>query len=431
MGVAVVAVDHPAQVNKDILANSVTVGVTPFRTRDNYSSLPPFSRGSTACASHMCDRLQGESHSSQASQEVVEVTEGASVQLCDYPESEAEQEEEEDQASSSPKKRGSRKPAAGASGQDGLRDLPLDSQGELDARALFSDEFDPLAAVETRFSQALPLWKSSQRPPSPKRVRLTPQEERNQGDQSQEGDGEEEEGSFRRPKLRNRKFLFKAFKREPDGRLAHDETGEAAAVVIPEQLAASYGLYLWPSAPVLAWYLWLHQEELLRGKTVLELGAGTSLPGLLCAKAGAAKVYLADVASDVNVLGNCRQAVRLNGLQDKAEVVGITWGAYEPDLLRLRREGLDLIVGSDLFFDPSVFEPLCSTLSFLLRGSGARALIAVQDRSGDWHLGEHLDRWGLRGRDIRPKEFLRGTGIQEGDLAGRHTIFILEIVVKK
>ena len=30
-------------------------------------------------------------------------------------------------------------------------------------------------------------------------------------------------------------------------------------VVIPEQLAASYGLYIWPSAPVLAWYLWLHQ----------------------------------------------------------------------------------------------------------------------------------------------------------------------------
>ena len=30
-------------------------------------------------------------------------------------------------------------------------------------------------------------------------------------------------------------------------------------VVIPEQLAASYGLYIWPCAPVLAWYIWLHQ----------------------------------------------------------------------------------------------------------------------------------------------------------------------------
>ena len=30
-------------------------------------------------------------------------------------------------------------------------------------------------------------------------------------------------------------------------------------VTIPEQLAASYGLYIWPSSPVLAWYIWLHQ----------------------------------------------------------------------------------------------------------------------------------------------------------------------------
>ena len=49
-------------------------------------------------------------------------------------------------------------------------------------------------------------------------------------------------------------------------------------VTIPEQLAASYGLYIWPSAPVLAWYIWINQER-FRGKRVLELGAGTALPG--------------------------------------------------------------------------------------------------------------------------------------------------------
>ena len=34
---------------------------------------------------------------------------------------------------------------------------------------------------------------------------------------------------------------------------------EPVEVIIPEQLAASYGLYIWPSAPVLAWYIWLNQ----------------------------------------------------------------------------------------------------------------------------------------------------------------------------
>ena len=57
----------------------------------------------------------------------------------------------------------------------------------------------------------------------------------------------------------------------------------SVTVTIPEQLAASYGLYLWPSSPVLAWYLWLQQDQ-FRHRTVLELGAGTALPGILLAK---------------------------------------------------------------------------------------------------------------------------------------------------
>lgn len=83
--------------------------------------------------------------------------------------------------------------------------------------------------------------------------------------------------NFKAPKNKCRKFIFKPFRRTPNG-LEHDESKEAVDVVIPEQLAASYGLYLWPSAPVLAWYLWLRQEE-IKGKKVLELGSGTALPG--------------------------------------------------------------------------------------------------------------------------------------------------------
>lgn len=132
-------------------------------------------------------------------------------------------------------------------------------------------------------------------------------------------------------------------------------------VVIPEQLAASYGLYIWPCAPVLAWYIWLHQvrftksevlnqvlnnksktkfivkylqhnrfkiksisslqpwQDQICGKEVLELGAGTALPGLLCAKVGAKKVYLSDEAEQGNTIKNISEAVSLNSLQEKVE----------------------------------------------------------------------------------------------------------------
>ena len=122
--------------------------------------------------------------------------------------------------------------------------------------------------------------------------------------------------------------------------------------------------------------------------------------------------------------------MKLNKLESQVEVVGITWGSFDPDLLAILDSSppLDYIIGSDLFFDPDVFEPLCVTLSVLLsRNPQAKAVITVQDRSDGWSVEEHFQRWNLRGELIYPREFLRGTGIDEGDLTGKHTIFILQV----
>ena len=48
------------------------------------------------------------------------------------------------------------------------------------------------------------------------------------------------------------------------------------------------------------------------------------------------------------------------------EVVGLTWGDYNEDLFRFDNGSVDFIVGSDLFFDPEVFEPLIETVAYLL-----------------------------------------------------------------
>ena len=84
--------------------------------------------------------------------------------------------------------------------------------------------------------------------------------------------------------------------------------------------------------------------------------------------------------------------------------------------------------GSDLFFDPEVFEPLLITISWLLEHNPkAEVLIAVQERSSDWSLEEYLIKWKLKCAYIYPKDFLQGTGLEESDLTGKHTIFILKI----
>eukprot|EP00064_Thunnus_orientalis_P016625 superscaffoldBa00003338_g16693 len=119
------------------------------------------------------------------------------------------------------------------------------------------------------------------------------------------------------------------------------------SVSIPEVLDSQYGMYVWPCAVVLAQYLWTQREE-LRDRTVLELGAGVSLPGVVAARCGA-KLILSDDAKKPLCLENCRRSCEANGVTDVL-VVGLTWGEVSPDLVLLPK--LDIILGSDVFYEP-------------------------------------------------------------------------------
>ena len=177
----------------------------------------------------------------------------------------------------------------------------------------------------------------------------------------------DEDFTFKEPQLRKRQFTFHPFSQLAGGSSSETASSSSSVTVtIPEQLAASYGLYLWPSSPVLAWYLWLHQNQ-FRHKTVLELGAGTALPGILLAKLGS-KVILSDSVTLPHCVNNCREAVKLNSLEDKVAVIPLSWGLITTQLLRLKNK-LDWVIGSDLFFDPEVFEKLIFTIKWLLENN--------------------------------------------------------------
>ena len=106
----------------------------------------------------------------------------------------------------------------------------------------------------------------------------------------------------------------------------------------------------------------------------------------------------------------------------------MTWGDYTEELFDIASSDLDFIIGSDLFFDPEVFEPLLITISYLLEQKpDTEVLIAVQERSSDWSIEEFLIKWRLKCCYIYPRDFLRETGIEEGDLTGKHSIFLLKI----
>lgn len=70
---------------------------------------------------------------------------------------------------------------------------------------------------------------------------------------------------------------------------------------------------------------------------------------------------LTDSVSLPHCLENCLEAIRLNSLESVVRVQGLAWGLFTEETLRLKNS-LDLVIGSDLFFDPDVFEPLVVTI---------------------------------------------------------------------
>ena len=130
-----------------------------------------------------------------------------------------------------------------------------------------------------------------------------------------------------------------------------------------QYLDSDYGMYTWPCASVLAQYVY-SQREAIRGKQVLEvthywcvsgyfigiilqLGAGTAVPGIVAAKCGA-KVTLTDSSTNQVLLDNLSRTCQLNEVSD-VRVMGLSWGVFSPSLLSL--EPQDFILASDCFYE--------------------------------------------------------------------------------
>ncbi|MED6221135.1 hypothetical protein PIB30_051557 [Stylosanthes scabra] len=76
----------------------------------------------------------------------------------------------------------------------------------------------------------------------------------------------------------------------------------------------------------------------IKDKVVLDLGCGTGILSILCAKAGASKVYAVDVGTDI--AGQVEHIVEAN---NKSHVIVVWRGSFE-DFDIAEREGVDVIV---------------------------------------------------------------------------------------
>ncbi|GFR67883.1 methyltransferase-like protein 23 [Elysia marginata] len=167
-------------------------------------------------------------------------------------------------------------------------------------------------------------------------------------------------------------------------------------VIIPEVAEESYGLYIWPCSPVLAQYVW-QKRCYLDKKHILELSAGTALPGIVAAKCGAV-VTLSDHIASPRCLDRCRHSAETNSLPD-VRVVGITWGRISQELCDLKP--IDIILASDCFYDTKDFEDVLMTMAFLLENNpSAEIWVSYQERSSERSIKYLLDKWDLSAEEL-------------------------------
>ncbi|XP_018334431.1 methyltransferase-like protein 23 isoform X1 [Agrilus planipennis] len=216
-----------------------------------------------------------------------------------------------------------------------------------------------------------------------------------------------------------RKFVFKS-------RASENHEEEKLEIIIPELLQASYSFYTWPSAPILAWFLWEHRKELV-GLHVLELGSGTALPGIVASKCGA-EVTLTDSITLPKSLAHITRSCELNKLipNQHIRIAGLSWGLFLTEISSIGP--VDLILGSDCFYEPSVFEDIIITVSYCLEENpNAKFLCAYQERSSDWSIEHLLVKWNLKCKVINTSSLGESAGVDIRDLVGDHTIHLLEV----
>lgn len=171
----------------------------------------------------------------------------------------------------------------------------------------------------------------------------------------------------------------------------HDPSDHSELCIsITEVIEEEYGLHVWPCSIALAEYVWQQKDRFFRSN-VVELGAGTALPGIVAAKVGAF-VTLTDRNDKPKVFENLERICEQNGVDCKIQ--GLTWGDWDSASLSLTPH---IILGADVFYNSNDFDDLFATVTFFLRGNPDAVFITTYEpRSGHRLIEFLMEKWKLQ-----------------------------------
>ncbi|KAF1849397.1 uncharacterized protein K460DRAFT_376042 [Cucurbitaria berberidis CBS 394.84] len=136
-----------------------------------------------------------------------------------------------------------------------------------------------------------------------------------------------------------------------------------------------WGHFLWNAGRTISAFLEERADGLVKGKTVLELGAGAGLPSLVCALNGASRTVVTDYP-DAELIDNLRYNIEHCDLLPKPHKVvaeGYLWGAPIEDLTKnlSNEKAFDVLILADLLFNHSEHGKLIKTVQLTLKKTPA------------------------------------------------------------
>jgi len=161
-----------------------------------------------------------------------------------------------------------------------------------------------------------------------------------------------------------------------------------------------WGHLLWNAGQVISQYLEDNTKQLVRGKTILELGAGAGLPSLVAAVLGARKVVVTDYP-DAELIANLRHNIeQCLPLESKSSIVaeGFLWGGGSGSLkthILPDTDGFDILILADILFNHSEHEKLLNTVRDCLKKSPASVALVFFTPYRPWLLDKDLNFFDL------------------------------------
>ncbi|KFM75642.1 Methyltransferase-like protein 23, partial [Stegodyphus mimosarum] len=108
--------------------------------------------------------------------------------------------------------------------------------------------------------------------------------------------------------------------------------------------------------------------------------------------------------------------------QESFEIMSLDWGNFSPTIINFSL--IDIIIGSDVFYDPHDFEDLLVTVSYILKQNpDAEFWCAYEHRCSDWSIKYLLQKWELLCKEVPLENFGADKfNVAGSDLPGLKTI---------